>query len=897
MFASHKIHDVRIGEVVLVDVGVGVVRYVGKVEWASPPNQTWIGLELTEADNSEFGRNDGKPSFAVRRYFQCPPNLGFFTRSTNVKRKIAPAELLTKVVHLNGRIGNLSETVKQRNGTIVNIRQMIENLKRENNSLKDRIRVLSSPDGARLPPYLGPHLGMRKQSDLSVTTTASDVTELTQYTQQNYSPVKRKVSDWSRRSIPASNGGYLFCLTGLPGVGKLTVAKAILDKMRPSQHKFRLYDYQLEAMPTYCKSKLHSRQPLTLEDRTAMAQQAIRDISKDLRRNVNVLGPFLILQHVHRKMIYDSIANICFIDLYAPYNVLMKRLREKNNDNPLPPDFFKKLVNANEPYAKGFPVIEVNADRSIREVVDSVLSIMASRMGLELSEFLGDIPPSATATPLAAGRSTFAWRDTPSSPTAQGPNRSPRFKKALRQAELEAYSKRKTPSPRKTAAFNFVNYDTNLIFFVLLPGTSPESDRSKNLMISAYKSLGELTKKSFQLYLQPLNRLPALSQPNSVRDAYWAQNASVLKNLWNTSNIFAPITIRSQRSREFLRSRFGDAAVWIDLTGSPTEAKKNSNLMDPIQPNWAKFRLDPKEEGETNTVKKVQAFIQMQLSSRANSVLKPPDLVTNPKASSPRSIIRVAQIGSSYARARLAATGALAAGLDANPNGPMPQSRLGQRKLMSLAGPGADNDSSSDDSDDNRPISEFRVLDEIEKIKQSGYTGPRVFALVGLPGAGKTSVMRQVVKALNDGKKGNEATFVPYEFLDDAPSFVQRKRKIKRLLVESDYQATLPPAVKRLKALQNNRKHVVGAFNLPTLKLVNKLLDEVDGLTIINLRIPQKTCIDRMILHGSDRGNIWKSLTAYKTLPLSVLRIDVDASKPLSEVVKTVKQNILTLLE
>jgi dynactin 1 len=68
--------DVRLGTIVEVSVGRGVVRFFGATSFMAGK---WIGIELYEPN----GKNDG--SVAGTSYFTCKPNYGIFVRASQIK--------------------------------------------------------------------------------------------------------------------------------------------------------------------------------------------------------------------------------------------------------------------------------------------------------------------------------------------------------------------------------------------------------------------------------------------------------------------------------------------------------------------------------------------------------------------------------------------------------------------------------------------------------------------------------------------------------------------------------------------------------------------------------------------------------------------------------------------
>jgi len=84
--------DVHPGDVVRVEEGIGVVRYLGEVRFAKG---LWAGVELVE----KLGMHDGQ--VGGKRYFRCKPNHGVLCDSAKITKKIKPEELLERVTLLN----------------------------------------------------------------------------------------------------------------------------------------------------------------------------------------------------------------------------------------------------------------------------------------------------------------------------------------------------------------------------------------------------------------------------------------------------------------------------------------------------------------------------------------------------------------------------------------------------------------------------------------------------------------------------------------------------------------------------------------------------------------------------------------------------------------------------
>merc|ERR1711879_868545 len=78
-------NELRVGDVVMLSRGIGIVRYVGALHCAEE-SENWIGIELKAPE----GKNDG--TVQGRSYFKCPQGHGVFVK--RVKKKIQPDDLL-----------------------------------------------------------------------------------------------------------------------------------------------------------------------------------------------------------------------------------------------------------------------------------------------------------------------------------------------------------------------------------------------------------------------------------------------------------------------------------------------------------------------------------------------------------------------------------------------------------------------------------------------------------------------------------------------------------------------------------------------------------------------------------------------------------------------------------
>jgi len=106
--------DLMPGDIVRVEEGIGVVRYMGQVRFAKG---LWAGVELVE----KMGMHDGQ--VGGKRYFRCKPKHGIFVDVANVRKKILPEQLLERVTLLNSEVLDLRS---------------------ENDKLATQVRVLES---------------------------------------------------------------------------------------------------------------------------------------------------------------------------------------------------------------------------------------------------------------------------------------------------------------------------------------------------------------------------------------------------------------------------------------------------------------------------------------------------------------------------------------------------------------------------------------------------------------------------------------------------------------------------------------------------------------------------------------------------------------------------------
>jgi hypothetical protein len=117
----------KVGDIVLVKQGIGVVRFVGRVEEFDDDEESEledIGIEIK--GNAVIGGSDG--TWNNKKYFTCRPNRGIFVKK--IIRIVSSEELLHKV-------GELYDILKGRNSHFID-RNSYDQLLNENNNLKQQ---------------------------------------------------------------------------------------------------------------------------------------------------------------------------------------------------------------------------------------------------------------------------------------------------------------------------------------------------------------------------------------------------------------------------------------------------------------------------------------------------------------------------------------------------------------------------------------------------------------------------------------------------------------------------------------------------------------------------------------------------------------------------------------
>ena len=93
--SSNKVKNINLNDAVLLKGAIGVVLYLGPVDWDEDKSKTYVGLELsTKIPNGHNG------TYHNRTYFQCKPSHGIILPIAHIIRVIKPIELLHKLTEL-----------------------------------------------------------------------------------------------------------------------------------------------------------------------------------------------------------------------------------------------------------------------------------------------------------------------------------------------------------------------------------------------------------------------------------------------------------------------------------------------------------------------------------------------------------------------------------------------------------------------------------------------------------------------------------------------------------------------------------------------------------------------------------------------------------------------------
>merc|ERR550525_350697 len=133
--SDEEVHprDLKKGDVVWVNGGLGVIRWTGQLHYETHGNDWWLGVELKQKRGTNNGSVKGK------RYFSCKPGHGMFV--SEVTKRLTPEDLLDQLAaakanskKLKTRLDGFTREKSQK----AYLRQQIERLEAQNNNLRKR---------------------------------------------------------------------------------------------------------------------------------------------------------------------------------------------------------------------------------------------------------------------------------------------------------------------------------------------------------------------------------------------------------------------------------------------------------------------------------------------------------------------------------------------------------------------------------------------------------------------------------------------------------------------------------------------------------------------------------------------------------------------------------------
>lgn len=115
----------KVGDIVLLKKTLGVVCYIGPVEWNTKDKTAiYIGLELIEAITN--GHNG---SYLDNQYYDCKPGHGIIVNPKQIIRKIDHREIVQRLSVYRNKIQHEKQRKKQ-NSNILQIMQNVNTLKK-----------------------------------------------------------------------------------------------------------------------------------------------------------------------------------------------------------------------------------------------------------------------------------------------------------------------------------------------------------------------------------------------------------------------------------------------------------------------------------------------------------------------------------------------------------------------------------------------------------------------------------------------------------------------------------------------------------------------------------------------------------------------------------------------
>lgn len=154
----------------------------------------------------------------------------------------------------------------------------------------------------------------------------------------------------------------LAVLMGVPGAGKTTLSKILAEKLG-----YVFYDID-DHIPQKYKEKMKNNQILNEEERDDYMSAIIQDLEK-ISKTQSIVTALVLFREKDRKKIADTIPDTLIFKLFAPFEVLKKRLLQRK-DHFFNEEILRKAFEKEEPIIMDHFVIDV--DRPINEIVADI---------------------------------------------------------------------------------------------------------------------------------------------------------------------------------------------------------------------------------------------------------------------------------------------------------------------------------------------------------------------------------------------------------------------------------------------------------------------------------------------------------------------------------------------
>ncbi|MCP8309233.1 MAG: adenylyl-sulfate kinase [archaeon] len=132
--------------------------------------------------------------------------------------------------------------------------------------------------------------------------------------------------------------GWCIWLTGLPGSGKSTVAKALINKLKDN-------DINAQIISSDELRKVITPEPKYTEEEREIVYGAIRYVAKLLTKNgVNVIIDATGNRRRYREKAREEIKNFMEVYLYCPLEICIKRESKRMETFQAPKDIYKRAI-------------------------------------------------------------------------------------------------------------------------------------------------------------------------------------------------------------------------------------------------------------------------------------------------------------------------------------------------------------------------------------------------------------------------------------------------------------------------------------------------------------------------------------------------------------------------